>query len=260
MSIPSCYSDAEPLLNVASFKKRFLHGVNTTDRNGNELDDEVIGQFLRVAVDYLSFELNVPIFPKDMDYFEDYDFASYRQYMFLQVPIYPIVKDSVVQVSLEFAPTVKVDFPKEWYKIYERAGQIQLLPTVSTLSAVLIQASGMLLPRAISSERAPQLLHIRYKAGLVDENDCVPPLINQVIGLIAAVYLLQMIGDIGPLGEPGISGYNLSMDNLSQNINTPISATSNIYGATITKYQTLLDKTLLPLLKRRYKRIRVEFI
>lgn len=260
MSIPSCYSDSEPLLDVQTFKDSFLHGVDLVDRNGKQLDDKVIERFLRVAVDYIQFELNVPIFPKDMDIYEDYDFSQYRQYCFLQVPIYPIVKGSVVEVNLEFNPTVKIKFPVEWFKVYERVGQIQLLPSVNTLSAVLIQASGMLIPRAISSERAPQLLHIKYKAGLVDENDCVPPLINQVIGLVAATYLLQMIGDIGPLGEPGVSGYNLSLDNLSQNINTANSATANLYGATISQYQKMLDKTLIPLLKRRYKRIRVEFI
>ena len=59
-----------------------------------------------------------------------------------------------------------------------------------------------------------------------------------------------MIGDIGPLGVAGVSGYSLSLDGLSQSINTPMGATSNVYGATITQYQKMLDKTFMPLLKR----------
>jgi len=254
------YSRTEPLLTVKKFKQQYLFGVDLRDSQGKIISDEVIGDFINFAIDYVEMELNVPILPKDITYDEDYDLAAYRQFNFIQLPYYPIVSGSVTKIDLRFSDTIKIEFPPEWFKIYEAAGQVSLLPNVSTLSSVLIAQAGQLLPRAIHSQKAPQLLRVKYKAGIADINDKVPPVINKAIGLSAALYLLQMIGDIGPGGSAGISSQTLSIDGMTQTINTSISATNNLYGATIEPYKKQLEKVILPLLKRRYKRLHVEFI
>jgi len=251
--------EAQPILDVKRFKKLYLFGVDLTDQDGVEMSDDTLSMFLVLALDWVQMELNVPILPRDEEYFDDYDFAAYRSFAFVQLPLYPIVKNSVVEVRLHFTDSIGIDFPESWFRVYPIVGQIQLLPDVSTLSSVLIAQAGQLLPRAIHSDRAPQLLRIKYKAGIADENDCVPPTINQAIGLSAAVQLLQMLGDIGP-GGAGISSQSLSIDGMSQSISTAISATNNLFGATILQYQKLLNKSVMVALKRKYKRKSVEFI
>jgi len=254
------YSGVEPLLNAKTFRERYLFNVNTVDRDGNELADEVIESFISTAIDFIEMYINVPILPQECTAFEDYDIAAYKDYVFIQLPKYPIVANSVVQVRLNFTDTVGINFPESWFKIYEKAGQIQLLPNVSTLSSVLIAQTGQLLPRVVHTSRAPSILKVVYQAGIADNADNVPPTINQAIGLSAAIYLLQMLGDIGPGGQPGLTSQSLSMDGLSQTIATANSATSNLYGSTILQYDKILQKTLMPLLRRRFKRVGVEFI
>jgi hypothetical protein len=254
------YSRLEPIIGVRKYKKQYLFGVDLRDSDGNVISDSVISDILDMAISYLEMELNVPLYPQELTHYEDYSFAAYRNFVFIQLPIYPIASGSVTAVRLHFNDSIGIDFPQEWFKVYEDAGQIQLLPNVSTLSAVLIAQCGQLLPRAIHSNQAPQLLKVTYKAGIANTEDKIPPVVNRAIGLIASIALLQMIGDIGPGGAAGITAQSLSVDGLSQTINTAISATNNLFGATIESYRKELDKTTLPLLKRRYKRLRVEFI
>jgi hypothetical protein len=254
------YSRVEPLLDVDTFKKRYLFSVDLRDRQGNEIDDGVIEALLQTAIDLLETQLNCPILPEENVYFDDYDIASYKQYIFIQLPKYPIVRGSVSEVRLNFTDTVGISFPPSWYKVHEKSGQIQLLPNVSTLSSVLIAQTGQLLPRVVHTTRAPSILKVVYRAGIADDEDQVPPAINQAIGLSAAICLLQMIGDIGPVGSPGITSASLSIDGMSQTISTANSATNNQYGSTILQYDKMLNKQILPLLKRRFKRLSVEFI
>jgi len=252
--------EKEPLLDVQRFKDRFLFGVDLRNSKGEELSDDILVQFLIVALDYVQMELNVPFLPREDVYFADYDFAQYRNFVFVQLPVYPIVQGSVTAVRLHFTDTIGIDFPEDWFRVYATSGQIQLLPNVSTLSSVLISQSGQLLPRAIHSTKAPQLLRITYTAGIADLNDCVPPTINQAIGLMAAISLLQMLGDIGPGGGAGISSQSLSIDSMSQTINTAISATNNLYGATIEAWRKQLNNMVMKTLKKKYKRLHLEFI
>jgi len=252
--------ERESLLDVQRFKDRFLFGVDLRNSIGEVLPDTTIEQFLIVAMDYVQMELNVPILPREDVYFADYDFAQYRNFVFVQVPVYPIVQGSVTSVRLHFTDTIGIDFPEDWFRVYATAGQIQLLPNVSTLSSVLISQAGQLLPRAIHSSKAPQLIRINYTAGIADLDDCVPPTVNQAIGLTASISLLQMVGDIGPGGGAGISSQSLSIDAMSQTINTAISATNNLYGATIEAYRKQLKDPIMKVLKKKYKRIHLEFI
>ena len=254
------FSKTEPLIDVAKFKALFLFGVDFRDANGNLLPDTTIESFINIAIDFIEMSLNCPIMPTDMEESVDYIFQNYRQFIYIQVPIYPIVHGSVSAVRLNFSDNIGIDFPKDWFKTYETSGQIQLLPTVSALTHVLIAQAGQLLPRAISSNYAPQLLKITYKAGIADEDGKVPPLINQAIGLYSVIYILQMMGDIGPGGGAGISSQSLSIDGLNQAITTALSATNNLYGASVINYKNQLDKVVLPLLKRKYKRIKLEMI
>lgn len=254
------FSKNEPLICAQKFKEMYLFGVSLKDNDGNILPDSTVESFINIAIDYVEFTLNCPIFPTDMEEAVDYQFQNYRQFVYIQVPIYPIVKDSVTLVRLNFADNIGINFPPEWYKTYEVSGQIQLLPSVAALTHVMIAQAGQLLPRAITSSYAPQLLKVVYKAGLADIEGKVPPLVNQAVGLYAALYLLQMLGDISPNGTPGINSKSLSIDGMSQATSSNLSVTNNIYGATFMNYKNQLDKIILPALKRKFKRLNLEMI
>lgn len=257
------FGKREPLLTVEMFKRRFLHGVDLRDADGNELEDQAIQDYIDIAIDYIQHELNCPILEKEYTYYEDYMLQNYKQFAFMQLPIYPLI--AVDKVTLTFGydedvdaaitpsnPALGVEFPKNWYKVYASSGQLQLLPTVATVNSLILRGSGYTM-RALRGDYLPQILKIEYRAGFGTNE--IPVLINQAIGLMAGIYVLQVLGDIGPSGAAGLSSQSVSLDGMSQSLSSAISATNNLFGATILKYTDLLNKQVLKVLKRKYKRI-----
>lgn len=247
----------EPLLDVETYKKRYLFGVDLRDGNGDEIEDSVIESYLCAAQDYIEHILEAPIEPQEFTEHLDYKLSEYRTYVYLQLSKYPIVE--VDEVNLSFGNGFRIEFPEEWYKVYGKPGQIQLLPTFGTFQRLIFTSSGQVAPSVLYGRYAPQILEVKGKYGIGDDEGRVQPIINQAIGLYASIYMLQMLGDIGP-GGPGVSSTSVSMDGLSQSLSTAISATNNLFGASILKYTDMLQKTIIPMLLKHYKRIKLTHI
>jgi hypothetical protein len=185
-----------------------------------------------------------------VDHYIDYRLAEYRQWCFLQVDKYPIL--SVIEVELKFSDQMKITFPSQWYKVYDNTGEISLLPTASTLSAVIIAQSGTILPRAIPGEFAPQLMRVHYYAGF--DFDALPPLINETIGLRAANQILNILGDITPMG-PSVGSYSQNIDGLSQSVSSVLP----LYNVRIQNNERNIESNI-KLLKKKYKRVKIAHI
>lgn len=252
-------SKTEPLLDAETFVSRYLFDVDLRDRNGNTLSDTVIQSFLDVAQDYVEHLLEAPIEPQPFVEHIDYKISEYRTYVYLQLTHKPIVSIPDKGVILTFGNGFEIEFPEEWYKLYGRSGQIQLLPTFGTFQRLIFTSSGQVAPSVLYGKFAPQIIQVTGVWGLGDGAGKVQPLINQAIGLYAAIYLLQMMGDISPAG-PGATSMDISMDSLSQSTGLSNSTQGNRYGATINNYLKMLNDVVYPQLKKRYKRIKLVHI
>lgn len=80
----------------------------------------------------------------------------------------------------------------------------------------------------------------------------VPADILQAIGLTAALLPLDVAGDL--IAGAGIASTSVSVDGLSQSINTTSSATNSGYGARVLQFTKEL-KELVPRLKAQYQRL-----
>lgn len=251
------FSQTEPLLDLEMFKQRYLFGVDLRDGNGNAIADDVIEAFVAVAIDYIEHMLEAPIEPTPFTEFLDYKMPEYRTFVYIQTVHYPIVE--LEEVKLKYGNGTEIDWPEEWYKLYGRSGQIQLLPTFGTFNRIAFSVSGQVSPGLLYGKYAPQVLFVKGKYGLADAAGQVQPLINQAVGLYAAIYLLQMLGDIGPAG-PGVQASSISMDGLAQSISTSNSAMYNLFGSTVNNYMKFLKETVEPMLRKRYKRMKLTHI
>jgi len=77
-----------------------------------------------------------------------------------------------------------------------------------------------------------------------------PPSILDAIGLLASILPLDTAGDL--IAGAGIASKSISLDGISQTINTTSSATNSGYGARGLSYQKRL-KTLIPSLQARWR-------
>jgi len=189
----------------------------------------------------------------------DFKSIEYMQWMYLQLNIYPIT--SVQEVNLKWgADELVIAFPSTWFKVWHRTGQIQLLPSLATINSLLFAQIGLVSPLLNRNSYFPQMLEVKYNAGLATDANNVPSLINQIIGLYAAINVLSIIGSIGVGPYPGVSNMSLSLDGMSQNVGTSLTATTHLYSSTVTAYQAMLKDQLLPLVKRMYSRIKLTYI
>ncbi len=229
---------------------RYLFGLDLTDDAGNPFPDETFDHAIRWAIAHVERELDIRIRPTDFVERYDYYLRDYQTWTFIELREAPALLVRSVKVKWPSDSTV-IDFPKEWIQLRKDSGQVNIVPTSGTLSQVLLTAGGSFLPLVASGrDFVPDIIEIDYQAGFALGE--VPREIKDVIGKYAAFGPLNIAGDL--IVGAGIASKTISIDGLSQSINTTSSATNAGYGARLGQYAKEL-KLVMPNLRRYYKGI-----
>lgn len=226
----------------------YLWGTDFKATNGTYFTDEQIKFFIVEATRYLERELNISIIKtkiksqaedrnlvKGTDYDEEeslYDF-SYRKiqrYGMIQTRHRPVI--NVEKCTLINRGGSDIDLLKDSV-IDRKKGVIKFLkrPFMPSETAKGISTA---VSRFGSETFQPHLFYaIDYTAGYKTSDD-VPEDLRQIIAKVAAISLLNVIGD-GLMS--GFSSSSLSMDGISESFSSTQSATSAYFGARIAVYQ-----------------------
>ncbi len=278
----------DPALEVCSveeLKTFYLLGIDLSDDNGVPFPDSLFQHYIIEAVEHWEKSLDIPIRPllieaeggqaEQQDYYrEDYD-----KYIWIELNYFPVIEVTQVQLVLPGEAVVQT-FNREWIHIERMAGQLQLVPGTGTAGTILLGASGAWIPLIYGNNRyIPNVFRIGYRAGfgrpspgatnptpgldgpksvadpILDRG--VPRDIKHLVAMRAALGPLNIAGDL--IVGAGIASQSLSIDGLSQSVNTTSSATNAGYGARIIQYQKDI-KTLEKDLKDYYKGVRMRVV
>ena len=239
----------DSILTVADLKTRYLHGVVLTDAVGEPLSDVAYQTYIAGAISDFEHEYGVPICPTQfVKEPHDYNLQDYQNYSFISLRWKPII--SVELVAVQFIKNENLlEFPEEWIRIYREPGQLHVTPTSAGISNFNMSGSGFLPQIFGVRQRYPQLLVVTYTAGF--EANKIPWIVNQYIGMKAAIQALAIAGDL-VLGA-GITSQSLSIDGLSQNIGSSKSADGAAYSARIKLYDKQLTEDIKPTLAKFYR-------
>nr|DAU31851.1 MAG TPA: hypothetical protein [Bacteriophage sp.] len=226
----------------------YLWGTDFKATNGTYFTDEQIQFFIDEATRYLERMLNISIiktrikcqaedrgFVKGTDYdeeepFYDFSYRKIQRYGMIQTRHRPVI-------SVEKCELVKRD-----------GSNIDLLPdsAVNRQQGVIKFLKRPYMPsdtgRGISTAigrygsetfQSHLFYSIDYTAGYKTSDD-IPSDLRQIIAKVAAISLLNVIGD-GLMS--GFSSSSLSMDGISESFSSTQSATSAYFGARIAVYQ-----------------------
>ena len=247
------------LLTPDDCRYTYMWGIDFKATNGSFFSDEQIQFFIDAATAEMERRLNITIrkrriksedviekkqLKRKVDYDDEealYDF-SYRKiqrYGMIQTKQRPILKVSrcamLNRSGIDFVPS-----------------EVDLLP-----STVLDKKNGVIkflkrpwkpsdtwdgicqsISRYGSETWNPHLFYsVDYEAGF-ETSDDIPDDLRHNIGIMAAISLLNVIGD-GLMA--GFSSSSLSMDGVSESFSSTQSATSAMYGARIMEYKKELD-------------------
>ena len=242
--IPRCNTinkKVEPLMSVSKLKSTYLFGIEIIDSNQNELSNEVFQQYIDNAISMLEHELDISISPVINHVEElDYHYTDYVEWGFIQLQNWPVIRvhslDMVFFRDEEGNPESNQTIPNQWIRVQNHDGIIRLIPNARFPANLQISHTGAFYPEVLRSSTVPHLWRIVYDHGFEDGR--IPTAINMAIGYLAAIQALIVGGNL-VLGA-GIASSSLSIDGLSQSINTTQSAENSSYSATIKEYQNIV--------------------
>lgn len=173
---------------------------------------------------------------------ERQDWIPYDQYRRMRLAWRPLIGNPP-RVRLVF-PGYEYSvphIPDDWISVRDgNSATIDIVPG-ATMTGLLY--NGFFVANQIGfgawwNNRLPNLMRIDYTAGFLP--GCVPLAIQDAIGLLAAIFILNIAGDL--IAGAGIASFSLSLGGLSQSISTTSSATNSGYGARIIQYTKQLDR------------------
>lgn len=228
----------EPVVDVAKLKQVYLFGIQIVDKNtGLELPDDVYQQYIDNAISMLEHYLDISISPvKEFVEYKDYRVNDYSDWGYFYLNNYPALclrKIELVYFRDENGdPEVVQTIPNNWVRLQAHDGIVRLIPNAKFPASLQVSKTGQYFPEILKAQFIPHLWQITYDYGF--ETGCVPTLLNQAISIVAALQALIVGGNL-VLGA-GIAASSISIDDLSQSIQTTQSAENSAFSATIKDY------------------------
>lgn len=198
------------------FRKTYLLGLNFVDETGKPYPDDWYQQKINTALSNFEHYTQLSIVPQKIEgELHDYYYKDYVMFAFLQLYHKPIIVNQETPVVKAVYPTGQTitTFPREWCRVDNVHGQIQLVPTQGTLSQVILGQGGSYLPLIYQGlGYLPQLFHVNYTAGF--ERGKVPQFFIDGICKLAAIESLSILGE--SVYPPGLASQSYGIDGMSE--------------------------------------------
>jgi hypothetical protein len=246
LTLISKYRKNEGLvLTPSELKSLYFYGVDVKSKDGSELDDNTIIEYIGWAQRIVEQQLDIKIFPtlitEQSDYYKD-DYVNNFPYFRTSFMV-----SEVCSCIGRINGVDQIKYPKEWLSSKGSSDdkffkQIHIVPNGSVVNADAdVIFTGVTAQYGLRSyPNVPTYWTVQYETGF--KIDKIPSDIIHVIGTLASIPLLAIAGDL-ILGA-GIAAQSLSIDGLSQSISSTSSATNAGYGARIIEYRKIVDQSL----------------
>ena len=236
------------ILTVDDMQLYYLWGISLTASNGVPWTDAQTQTSVEWAVYQLEKKLNIDIFPRE--YFcddeqnvaveeskfviKDFPYPNRRQRRFLVMlrkrPVQEVTRfdffSPVDTKILNLLPWLRLDkrSGKMWY--YPKQGQLQTFAGYGWPWNLILETINY-----------PDAFHIDVKTGYKDA-ELIPEDLRDIVGKIAAMKLLNVIGD-GLLA--GFSSSSIGLDGMSESFSSTQGVENAFFGARIGVYQKEID-------------------
>ena len=222
------YTDLEPLITPDKLKGIHLFGIPLVSAQRDPITnrpqimtDDLIKDFIQEAIALAEAESKLELLPRQIKEKQPFDRALYDSFSYCQLrhrPVFSLEKITVTASDQEDLYIV----PLTWVDIgYLHLGQVNLIPlTLSIKSGNMVPlasnpAGAVFLSIWGSRSFIPSFWQYEYRVGFPDAQ--FPKIINQYIGVIAAMEILSVLATT----YSRTTSSSLSVDGLSQSSSTP---------------------------------------
>lgn len=234
----------EPMLTPDVMRSRYLKGIDSSKYTDAELEQEIL-----LATN--EFELMTNLTVNRVVYKEriPFDRAAYKAFVFVKLNNGPVKAINEMQIQSSNGENI-YQLPADWIEMgFAHKRQINLIPILSIFGAAGLkdgQASnaGLIFIQAVNNFRwLPAFYTVNYTAGLTNKDGEVPVVVNDIIGMTAAIEILSSLQ-----ANFLYNSTSISQDGISQSASGPGPQT----------FQPRIDK-LTERRERMLKKLRAEF-
>lgn len=221
------WSEAEPLVTPAKLRTYHLLGIplvsaikDPITRIAYKLTEEDIKEFIIQAVSLAEAETQLDFFSRQYEEARPYDKPHSASWGYTVVDHRPVA--SIQSLAVVSSDGVKIwDVPLAWVDVGRlRQGQINLIPlAVAGTSGTAVPMVGSpgtgLLPSIFSQHWVPSFWRVTYTTGFL--NGRLPRIVNQLIGVVAAMEILSALATTYARSTGG----SLNIDGVGQSVSLP---------------------------------------
>lgn len=243
--------DSELIWSVEEYLVNYLTDIPLGGLGGGILSDKSIEGKIRIATSQMEGFLSIKIPKQRISEEQDFERDNFNVWGSIKAN-FLVNEVNFLEGFLSFVK--HITYPNSWISIKRAIEKARMIHIVagqnegdkglqSNLAATF--TGRFPLYGFSNSIYIPNYWRIDYTTGFQD----IPDDIQDVVGKIATMQILAILGDIS-FGA-GIASKSISIDGLSQSINTTQSAENSLYSARVRQFQAEL-KQELPWLKNRY--------
>jgi hypothetical protein len=217
-----------PILTVERFKQEYLFGIPlVASLTQEKISDETLKQFIKKGIGEFETSVRVPVHSVkivDRFDFERADDLRFGTRRFTRWPVQKVERLNALWPgrneslgSVDPTLTQEISYPTSWVTLQGDTGLFRIIPNSGTLvnADVNFLASSAYRTVVLGGLKAwPNLWRVTYIAGF--QKDCVPDIVNDLIGILAAIKLLSQLG---PAIFP-VASQSVSIDGMSQGTGT----------------------------------------
>jgi hypothetical protein len=206
----------EPLLTPAKLKSRYLKGILEKLPPGVSYSNEELKDQINLAINEIEVELKVPVFAEQFKERLPFHYNDYKSYIHLRTNAGPIISiEDLAIVSANMANIFRI--PAEWIdtaNFHQRL--INVVPLLAAYGVNSVSGAvgngGIAFLTTISNLLwIPAYWQVTFTAGLCKDAGQVPVVVNNLIGIYAA---LNILSSIAPNNQN--TSVSLSQDGLGQ--------------------------------------------
>jgi hypothetical protein len=218
----------EPLIDAQRLKDEFLFGVPLQSSLTEEkLPMRVLDSAIRKAVGDVETSVHIAVSPIRLEDRFDFERADDLSFGTRQLTRWPVLQvehlralwpgrnDVLSQFGQENSG--EVDYPTSWVSLQGDSGLIRVVPNTGSIVAADASFLSSSAYRSIvlgGLKSWPNMWRITYVSGF--RHDHVPVIVNDLIGTLAA---LKILGMMGPAVFP-VNGQAIGIDGMSQSTST----------------------------------------
>jgi hypothetical protein len=225
----------------------YFYGIDIVNRMGTQFDRETIEFFVRAAQEEIEKQLTIKLVRQVFDERSDYYQNEFYGRGFVKTK-FPVAKPITLDGYL--GDQKQISYPSSWLTSNQSGDtptsrQVVIVPNSSVSDFVVGAAvyGGAVIPYLglINSQQIGSYFYVKYITGFPVLS--LPFDLMDVVGKLASIGLFNILGDI-VLGQAALASYSLSIDGLSQSINTTNSAENSAFSARIKMYKDEIKNTM----------------